>query len=170
MAYAPDKDDPFPKPRGGKGGNKGGRGNGNSVPNVLGPGGVASLAEDMAEEFGGSKSAWRKDIRQPFKSNFNWGNGGNGGGRGGKDGPGVNVPVDPGKPFPNGPDTFGPRRAAAPRGLFDAAPQAAQAPSRGLLSQAVPNAPQTQQAPQQPQQAQLPPEILAWVRANQMRR
>ena len=85
------------------------------VPAFVRPSEIASLAEDMSEEFGGSEKGWRRDIRDPYVYKFNYGGrnqgGNNRGGNGGNnDGhnpvviPNVNQPgVNPGGFNPNRP-------------------------------------------------------------------
>lgn len=157
--YHPDDSDMTydPKKNGGKGG---GKGNATGGMNVLGPGGNKNLAEDMAEGFGGTVQQWMKNIKEPYRYKFNYGGGGNGGGNGNGGG---DPTADPNKPD-GGFDPAYPHRmmppaaqGAMPLGLLanPAAPQ----PQLGMLAN------QTPQPGANIQQQQLPPEILAMIRA-----
>ena len=173
--YAPDKNDPYPKPgrdNGGRGVNRGNGGGITRMPDVLGPGGAKNLAIDMAEEFGGTVKAWQKDINAPIKSPYNYGRGGNGNGNGGNNPGGPVVvpggnPNDPGLVVPGGGDLRGLNntpmqpRVSQQRGFLNPGAAQNQMPTKGIFAA-------QQQARPAPQQ--LPPEIMAWMRAQQMGR
>jgi hypothetical protein len=182
--YAPDIDNPYPFPTPkptGNGNNGGGKGNGPRMPDVLGPGGVKNLAIDMAEEFGGTTKAWKKDIREPYVYNFKYGKGGGGkgGGKSDPNGPGTGpngTGGDNGGFDPSRPDHRMAQMQAMQgqmpmqRGFLPATQPMNQAPTSGIFAAQQQMQPMQGQRPNQAQQPQLPPEILAMMRARQMGR
>lgn len=158
MRYAPDKDNPFPKPKPG-GGNNNGANNLQQLP-AFQPGQLAALSSQLNTGFGGGAGAWKESLRNTFDptrvSNFNFGgshhNGGgnNPGGKPDPRGPGGN---------PNGPGGgFNPSRPDHRMAPVMANPQM-QMPQMGLLN----SAPAINQ--QQGLLGDIPPEVLAFISA-----
>jgi len=149
MRYAPDQNNPLPKP--GHGGDDNGQQHNGGKPfRVVMPSEIRSLASDMSGEFGGSAKGWRRNIRQPSQSVFNFGRG-NGNGTGNGNG----NPVPPG----TGPNTL--------PGVEPTYPQNNRAPMMSPMSFEAPVTalPQAQQAQRQP----LTPEMIDIIRAHMMR-
>jgi hypothetical protein len=123
------------------------------------PGQLRGLAKNLSWGFGGGMGRWKKQLRSPYSQTtiFSFG-GGNGGGNGG----GKDKPVGPdGVPLPDdGGHTpvYPQHRSAAPAGILASAVPV-ENPNGGLLS--VPN------NMNQLVETQLPPEILAILRAQQ---
>lgn len=140
--YAPDINDPFPRPRDNGGGNNDGGGHRGGYPNaprVLSPAETRALAEGMSDEFGGSVKSWKRDLNwQPKQYNFGGGHGGGHGNRGGNNQPGGVNPTGPNHPQP---------------GFDPTSPLSRMAPSFPMQGQQ----PQAPQMGQQPMSVQAPP-------------
>lgn len=171
MAFAPDKNDPFPKPKGGgkndKDKNKGGKGYdlGGFMPAQM-----DGLASDLSIQSGapvGKMESYLRDLYSPVKlGGFNTAGGSNGNGDGNGNnngGGGHNDPRNPG----GGPNTGGdggfdpasPRNRMAPM-TFPLGFQ----PDMGMQQPAM--AAQQQQIPGQ---RPLTPEMIALIRSSMMR-
>lgn len=167
MAYAPDKDDPFPKPKPGHDNNGGGNSTGGSPKmGAFQPGQLNALAAQLSGGFGGSMGAWKRDMRKTYDptpmKEFNFG-GGHGGGNGGRNnnGGGNNPGTGP-KPGDGGFDPASPRNRMMPMQMN--AQQPMMMPQMGLLAGQM-QAQQPQQQQQQNQLGDMPSYVLDFIRS-----
>jgi len=170
MAYAPDINNPIPKPV--DNGNNNHRGGGNRLP-AFQPGQLRALANQLSGSFGGGLGAWKKDFRNTYDPTstkpFNFGghNGGgnnnNGGGNNNNQGGGNNPGTGPGPFDPSHPDhRMAPMMAQQP---MQQQAQQMQMPQMGLLAGQMQPMQQGQKPQQQSLLGDIPPEVLAFIRS-----
>lgn len=171
MAYAPDINNPIPKPVDNGNNNNNHRGGGNRLP-AFQPGQLRSLASQLSGSFGGGLGAWKKDFRNTYDptsmKEFNFGGGhrgnnnNNGGGKdnGGGDNTGTGPKPDDGGFNPVRPD----HNRMMPMQMNAQQPmQQMQMPQMGLMAGEM--QPMQQQPQQQSLLGDIPPEVLAFIRS-----
>jgi len=134
MAFAPDKNDPYPKPKPKPTGNNNGGGNGGGNPNTIGfaPGQVKAYVDQQVAAYGGDPAKWEARYREIYSPvvmpDYSWEKRG-GGNRGGNNpGTGPGGTNGGGKPDQTG----GGFTPSSPRNKM--APMAAQMPTQGFLN------------------------------------